>query len=792
MLVPPTRAHDGETVTTQLEDEYKLLLPLGEGPRGTLWRAEQIAGSKPVALAQLEAEGPDAESLRTAFLSMAETLEGISSPHVVKVLGHGSTDDGAWMAMELLTGRSFADRMADEPAATVEELLEVAASVLDGLAAVHGAGLVHGDLEPGNVFLVEGAGRPSAKLIGFGLNRAEARAGRVSEEAASEDDGLIRSLAYMSPEQARGDASINASSDLFSFAVILYEALTGRLPFRAESAEALRETIATKRALPLHKVRKEAAGALASAIDRALAPDPRRRFPNAAAMRRSLMSSLIVAPKVAKLTLPVGPRGDTTPGEDEPARPSAPPPSISSSGLRRPVVQPGTKPLGSAPKPVVPPPSPKLPIGGATGGPPVVRVAVPAPSAAAKVAPEVAPAEAAKDAPKTSTGEEPGKVAEAGAEAEGESAGAEAAEAKGAEGEAAEEGESAEATEGKGESAGAEAAETTAAESEASATAAKEEPAAEEGSDIEVDIASDGDASDEAPRAEPAAAAPSRPDQTSELVLDEMERVPGPPPVPGTSPDKGAAPSPPEPPPPPERPVVPPYPNLDLDKLPDLPAAQPVRPRISPRVLLLAGGAVVAVVAVLLIVTHHSSPTSAAASPPEPPPSAAAHPPAAPPRPPARAPRPAPPTPPAPPVAPTPAAPPTPPPIHVTLHGVPDGAHITLDGSPVQGTTLELVHDDATHTIAVTADGRWPWSQRVTATADAVLDVTLAPADIAPAPNGTPAPQQSPTPTHHAPTHHAPTHHAPTHHVPTRHAVIHRAHPVHHPHHSAFVRSPGF
>ena len=302
-----------------LEEKYKCQLPLGEGSLGTLWRAEAIESGRATALAVFEPEGPDSEELCEAFLARAKILTGLDHANVVRVFDHGMVANGsAYMAMELLEGRSLAERLADTPAMTIEELVEVGEQVLSGLGAVHDAGIVHGDMEPGNIFLVARGNFFFPKIIGFALSRAAARRGDGADGDGTEgDEGLVRSLAYMSPEQARRDTAIGSRSDIYSMGVVLYEAIAGRLPYRAADPSEMRQAIARGGCAPLFRVKKEVAGALAGAIERAMVPDPEKRMPDAKSLRKALLSSLIVSPKLAKVALPVGPRGLTEPGSDD-------------------------------------------------------------------------------------------------------------------------------------------------------------------------------------------------------------------------------------------------------------------------------------------------------------------------------------------------------------------------------------------------------------------------------------------------------------------------------------------
>ena len=298
-------------------DRYQLKVPLSEGDLGTTWSAEDRELGRPVVVAIAEADAP--EEVQAELLRRGELLASIDHPALLRTLASGTNEEGApYLVMEALQGQTLAERLADGPPIGIDLLIDMVSDVLEGLAAAHEAGVFHGDIEPGKVFLVGTGGHPVVKLIGLGLNHAWLRGGPVGD-TTHDDAPTLRSLGCMSPEQARRELVADVASDVYSVGAVLYDALTGAPPHFLVDPEALRRAVASERAAPMHRRRRELAGALAGAIDRAISLPPGRRFPDASSMRRALRSALIVSPRARGLETVTGPRipADTEDRADE-------------------------------------------------------------------------------------------------------------------------------------------------------------------------------------------------------------------------------------------------------------------------------------------------------------------------------------------------------------------------------------------------------------------------------------------------------------------------------------------
>jgi serine/threonine protein kinase/tetratricopeptide (TPR) repeat protein len=231
---------------------YEILEKLGEGGMGVVYKARDPRLNRFVALKVLPAALARDESRRARLLREARAASALSHPHIVVVHDIAQENDHHFIVMEYLEGRSLSDLIPLE-GLPLDEALPYATDIADALAAAHRVGVVHRDLKPGNVVISAGG----VKVLDFGLAK------QLVEDPSDEDaptrsraltgPGLVMgTLSYMSPEQASGDA-VDARSDIFSFGTLLYEMLTGRLPFQGKhSAVVLHEILYTTPLPPSH------------------------------------------------------------------------------------------------------------------------------------------------------------------------------------------------------------------------------------------------------------------------------------------------------------------------------------------------------------------------------------------------------------------------------------------------------------------------------------------------------------------------------------------------------------
>ncbi|MFJ2783297.1 serine/threonine-protein kinase [Streptomyces sp. NPDC093249] len=211
-------------------DRYRLHVCIGRGGMGEVWRATDEVLGRSVAVKLMLAQMAD-PSAGDRFRLEAQTAARLSHPHVVGVFDFGTWDGKLFLVMELVEGDSLAGTPAEPLVLPAERLAVVAAHAAAGLAAAHRQGVVHRDIKPGNL-LVDGDG--TVKLADFGIARfVDDPSGALTTTGQIVGTGL-----YLAPERALGQPASSAS-DVYSLGCVLYQLLTGRTPFQADTATAL-------------------------------------------------------------------------------------------------------------------------------------------------------------------------------------------------------------------------------------------------------------------------------------------------------------------------------------------------------------------------------------------------------------------------------------------------------------------------------------------------------------------------------------------------------------------------
>jgi eukaryotic-like serine/threonine-protein kinase len=317
---------DSESLVGRTVSHYRVIEKLGGGGMGVVWKAEDVRLDRFVALKFLpEQLARDARSLER-FRREAKAASALNHPNICTIHDIGEQDGRAFIAMEYLDGHTLKHAIASH-ALQVAQILDIAIGVADGLDAAHASAIIHRDIKPANIFITK---RGNAKILDFGLAKMispKAQGGEDLDTLSDPHDQLtspgtyLGTVAYMSPEQVRAE-DLDARSDLFSLGIVLFEMVSGRLPFSGSSSGVVFEAILNRSPAPIVFRNRETPPKLEEIISKCLEKDRAFRYQHAADVRADLMRLRrdldyrvpLVAPSI----------GSTAPPQtSEPPRPKA-------------------------------------------------------------------------------------------------------------------------------------------------------------------------------------------------------------------------------------------------------------------------------------------------------------------------------------------------------------------------------------------------------------------------------------------------------------------------------------
>jgi serine/threonine-protein kinase len=289
----------GEIVASK----YRLTRRLGTGGMGEVWSAEHTATEREFAIKFMHPHLASSAGSRQRFMREARASARINHPSIIDVFDVGELEDGAlYLVMELLDGISLDDALYADPPLSVRDLLAVMVDTVKALSAAHVVDIIHRDVKPGNIFLhrERGSGLAVAKVLDFGISKFSAA---NDGSSSTKNSSILGSPRYMSPEQTRSAASVDARADIWSAGVVLFQGLTGRWPHDGDSFSSLVVAIATLPPRSITDFVSHLPAELCSIVQRCLAPMD-QRFQTAAELAAGL-ERILGNGDLANIPLPV-------------------------------------------------------------------------------------------------------------------------------------------------------------------------------------------------------------------------------------------------------------------------------------------------------------------------------------------------------------------------------------------------------------------------------------------------------------------------------------------------------
>jgi tRNA A-37 threonylcarbamoyl transferase component Bud32 len=281
-------------VADVIAERYELLAHIGDGGTASVWKAVDRTLEREIAIKFLYvADERDADMLRKQFLREARIACAVKHRNVIQTMDFGQTEEGrAYMVMELLHGEELSQRIGSEQEPLLEDTAQVVCDVLRGLQAIHEAGIVHRDLKPENIYLERDQDGVFPKILDFGIAKSIDRRGSRRSVLTTKEGIVVGTPEYMSPEQARGQRDLDARADVWSVGVILFELLTGELPFDDPSEVEVIIKIVTTDARKVTDLQPSVPTVISQVVEKALKRERAERFQTAAEMNQALTEAV--------------------------------------------------------------------------------------------------------------------------------------------------------------------------------------------------------------------------------------------------------------------------------------------------------------------------------------------------------------------------------------------------------------------------------------------------------------------------------------------------------------------
>jgi tRNA A-37 threonylcarbamoyl transferase component Bud32 len=304
VVAPP--GSPGNTVDpligTVLAERYQIVRRIGEGGMGAVYEGKHTVLGRQVAVKVLLEKFLEKTELVARLLQEARLASAIGHENIVDVTDFGTTADGrSYVVMEFLEGESLAQVVIRDAPLAVDRCLRIARQVVSALVAAHDKGIVHRDIKPENVFLLRRGEQDFVKVVDFGVSKAVRSRDDGAEMLRLTRTGMVLGTPlYMSPEQARGGDDVDVRADVWAVGVMLYECLTGEVPFRANNYLGVISQVLTQEVQPPSKLRPELGipPAVEAVVMRAMEKDRERRYQQMSELERDLDRLLAGDPNV--------------------------------------------------------------------------------------------------------------------------------------------------------------------------------------------------------------------------------------------------------------------------------------------------------------------------------------------------------------------------------------------------------------------------------------------------------------------------------------------------------------
>jgi serine/threonine-protein kinase len=273
-----------------IDGKYRTIRLIGEGGMGAVYEAENVRIHRKVAIKVLHAGVAETAEAVQRFEREAQAAGRIGSEHIVEVLDLGNLPSGdRYMVMEFMDGDSLSGRIKNKGRLSPTELYPIAHQLLAALDAAHGAGIIHRDLKPDNVYLLRSRSGVAdfVKLLDFGISKFNQLSGD-SGFSMTRTGAVMGTPYYMAPEQAKGAKDMDHRVDLYAAGVILYESVTGEVPFNADTFNELLFKIVLEEPRPIQQLVPQIDPSFAAIINKAMARDPGARFQTAKEFQQAL------------------------------------------------------------------------------------------------------------------------------------------------------------------------------------------------------------------------------------------------------------------------------------------------------------------------------------------------------------------------------------------------------------------------------------------------------------------------------------------------------------------------